>query len=574
MILCSKVNFCCASIRSGIHVKTNPHKKKLLPALILSSLCAVGALTASGSASAVHVNPDGVGQVLFYPYYTVRNGNVTAMSIVNTTSLTKAVKVRFLEGRNGREVLDFNLFRSPTDVWTGVVLLTTEGAKLETGDNSCVTPSNLFGDANGAIRTDARPAPVNQFSNAQYTGRNVDNPTMGSLDRTREGHIEVFEMGIVTDATLAGFIKHATSGATTGRPANCAALDAFEGTSTAATPAVKFPGQYLLAPAGGLTGRASIINSATGTNYTYDVTALDGWWAPVAPGPGNVPYSAPGVTTPSISLQAGIDTVSHVMIPGIAATDFAPRIPSGVLRAVWASPREAVSAVLMRTRVINEFVTDNGTVSKTDWVFSMPTKRDFIIAGIGTLPNRPFSNNFANETATGACDSYSLTIFNRETGSPTPNPGGFTIFPPLQQPLPGQYLCWQSNVVEFGSSGLLGSTNNHQLPGPFAAFAATTATTTGFVGATLSRRTLQGPNGWAVFKYGATTDPIAGQAQQSITPLSATLNGVAVGGTHFGLPIIGTMFHNYTNSGVSSIYGGVVPHRYTRQIDLAARAAP
>ena len=33
-----------------------------------------------------------------------------------TTSLTKAVKVRFLDGKNGREVLDFNLFLSPADV--------------------------------------------------------------------------------------------------------------------------------------------------------------------------------------------------------------------------------------------------------------------------------------------------------------------------------------------------------------------------------------------------------------------------------------------------------------------------
>jgi hypothetical protein len=278
------------------------------------------------------------------------------------------------------------------------------------------------------------------------------------------------------------------------------------------------------------------------------------------------------VTTPSISLQAGIDTVSHVMNPGIAATDFAPRIPSGVLRAVWASPREAVSAVLMRNRVINEFVTDAGTVSKTDWVFSMPTKRDFIIAGIGILPNRPFSNNFANETATGACDAYTLNIFNRETGTlGSPIGGGLIGVRPPPVAVPGQLLCWQTNVMEFGSVGLLGSTNNGQLAGGATAFAAVGATTTGAAGATLSRRVLQGPNGWAIIGFGGTTDPISGQAQQSITPLSATLNGVAVAGTHFGLPIIGAMFHNYTNSGVNSIYGGVIPHRYTRNIDVAAR---
>ena len=223
---------------------------------------------------------------MFYPYYTVRNGNVTAMSIVNTTSLTKAVKVRFLEGKNGREVLDFNLFLSPIDVWTGVVLPTSDGARLETGDNSCVTPSDLFGDASGVIRNDAAVRPINAFSNSQYTGANVDDPEQNALDRTREGYIEVFEMGIVVDATMTGFIKHAQSGSSLGQPSNCGALDAYEGLSTAALPAVKLPGNYLVSPGGGLTGRASIINSASGINFTIDITALDGWWTPLMPGAG------------------------------------------------------------------------------------------------------------------------------------------------------------------------------------------------------------------------------------------------------------------------------------------------
>lgn len=541
----------------------NTFKKKSLHAAVLAGL---GALGAAGTANAVHINPDGLGQVVIYPYYTVRNGNVTAMSIVNTTSLTKAVKVRFLEGKNSREVLDFNLFLSPQDVWTGVVLPTTDGARLETGDNSCVTPSDLFGNAAGALRSDSLGLPINSFKNYQYTGANVDNPTLNTLDRTREGYIEVIEMGIVIDTTLTGFIKHNSAGV----PANCAALDAYDGLSTAAAPAVKFPGTtYLASPAGGLTGRASLINSANGTNYTYDVTVLDGWWAPAVPAPGNVPYSASGVTTPSISLQTGIDTVSNVFITG--RPDAVPPIPSGVVRAVWPTSREAVSAVFMRDTIINEFVTDAGTVSKTDWVITMPTKRDNIGVGTGT-PNRPFSNNFANATATGACDAYTLGIFNREEGTLGSAPGVLLPSPrPPAAAAPGQVLCWEANVVEFASTGLLGSTNNTQLQGAATAFAATGATTTGAAFATLSRRVLQGPNGWAFLGFGATTVAAAGQAAQSMTPTSATLSSSAaapavVPGVHFGLPVIGAMFHNYTNTGVASSYGGVIPHKYTRNI--------
>ena len=89
-----------------------------------------------------------------------------------------------------------------------MVLPTSDGARLETGDNSCVTPSDLFGDASGVIRNDAAVRPINAFSNSQYTGANVDDPEQNALDRTREGYIEVFEMGIVADATMTGFIKH------------------------------------------------------------------------------------------------------------------------------------------------------------------------------------------------------------------------------------------------------------------------------------------------------------------------------------------------------------------------------
>ena len=548
----------------------NTFKKKSLHAAVLAGL---GALGAAGTANAVHINPDGLGQVVIYPYYTVRNGNSTAMSIVNTTSLTKAVKVRYLEGKNSREVLDFNLFLSPQDIWTGVILTGTtpggaDGARVETGDNSCVTPSDLFGGAAGVatVRTDGPGGtglPINAFKNYQYTGGNVDNATLNTLDRTREGYMEVIEMGVVTNTVITGYIKHGVNGV----PANCVALDAYDSDPSIAAPTTvgavgKFP-LHLASPAGGLTGRASIINAAAGTNYTYDVTVFDGWWNPLIPAPGNVPYSGSGITTPSISLQTGIDTVSSVFVTGN------PAVPNsaGVVRASWTTSREAISAILMRDSVINEFVTDAGTASRTDWVITMPTKRDNIGVGVGT-PNRPFSNNFANATATGACDAYTLGIFNREEGTIGTTPG--VILPSPRPPgvvAPGQVLCWEANVVEFGLFGLLGSTNNFRLQGAADLFASTGATTTGAPFATFSRRNLQGPNGWAVFGFGATG--LASQASQSITPVSSSLNGVAdvVPRTHFGLPVIGAMFHNYTNAGVASSYGGVIPHKFTRRIE-------
>ncbi|HXU54529.1 MAG TPA: hypothetical protein VN744_03790, partial [Casimicrobiaceae bacterium] len=106
----------------------NTFKRKSLYA----ALAGVSALGVTGAAQAVNLNPDGLGQVLIYPYYTTRadaggNAYTSLLSVVNTTSSAKAVKVRFLEGKSSKEVLDFNLFLSKHDVWTAAIFASGAG---------------------------------------------------------------------------------------------------------------------------------------------------------------------------------------------------------------------------------------------------------------------------------------------------------------------------------------------------------------------------------------------------------------------------------------------------------------
>lgn len=63
------------------------------------------ALSLSTAVHAVHLDPGGRGQVLVYPYYTVNSGQQTLLSVTNTASVAQAVRVRFREGYNGRDVL-------------------------------------------------------------------------------------------------------------------------------------------------------------------------------------------------------------------------------------------------------------------------------------------------------------------------------------------------------------------------------------------------------------------------------------------------------------------------------------
>src|SRR3954466_15306657 len=143
----------------------NTFKGKALSCAILGGLA-----VASGAAQAVYEDPNGLGQALIYPYYTVQtaggNSYNTYLSVVNTTTRGKALKVRFREGKNSREVLDFNLFLSPNDVWVGVVgpadpTSATSAARLTPPDASCTNP--------------VIPATGIDFRNYAYVGTNADN---------------------------------------------------------------------------------------------------------------------------------------------------------------------------------------------------------------------------------------------------------------------------------------------------------------------------------------------------------------------------------------------------------------
>ena len=93
---------------------------------LYAAIAGVAAVGVAGTAEAVNISADGLGQVLIYPYYTVRN-NAAGQPVQHAVlgrqhdSSVKAVKVRFREGRNSVEVLDFNVFLSPFDVWTATI---------------------------------------------------------------------------------------------------------------------------------------------------------------------------------------------------------------------------------------------------------------------------------------------------------------------------------------------------------------------------------------------------------------------------------------------------------------------
>ena len=109
--------------------------------------------TQVANATAVSLNEGGIGNYLFTPYFTTQKDNNTLVSIVNNDAVNgKIVKVRFRGAANSEDLLDFQVFLSPSDVWTASLTQGADGKTvITTPDKSCTLPS--IGTAPTADRT-------------------------------------------------------------------------------------------------------------------------------------------------------------------------------------------------------------------------------------------------------------------------------------------------------------------------------------------------------------------------------------------------------------------------------------
>jgi len=361
-------------------------KRNSLTTALLAGLA--GAAGLATSAHALNLNADGLGQALVYPYYTVNKGNQTLVSVVNTTNRVKAVKVRFLEGRNSKEVLDFNLYLSPFDVWTAAVTATgaTGPAQLITADTSCTVP-RITG-----------PVP---FRNFAYTGANQDwasatTPAslaalLGAIERTREGHLEMIELGLLQTGTLPTQLAEEATHNATGVPVNCNAL------VTAWTPP---GGGWILnsaanidTPAGGLYGAGTIVDVATGTLHAYNADAIEGFYTNTAL-PGFL-HSNPTATDPDLgSADNGLGLINVNIFTGNGSL-VTQTVPAGLKVRTTNAPYsyDAVSLLYQHDAIYNEYVTDAAIGASSEWVVTYPTKRFYVdtatAAAVRASPWRP-----------------------------------------------------------------------------------------------------------------------------------------------------------------------------------------
>jgi len=525
--------------------------RKNLTAAVLAGLAGVAGIV--GSAQAVNINPDGLGQVLIYPYYTVNGGNSTVLSVVNTTGMAKAVKVRFKEGTNSREVLDFNLYLSKYDVWTAAIFNDAGTPTLKVNDNSCTVPY-LYANNSG------KQAFLVYGMNDQ-----VDPDAFGDISRATEGYFEMIEMGTIdAESTTETIVTHVTGvpplSGTGETPAVCkGVIDAWTITDDLTGDGGIWIDQQtgdpeidLATPSGGLFGGAAVINVGNGQMFSYDAKALNGF-AEADDGGAGILHGEPGNSYPSLNDGNVWDAAVFTDAGDVFYSESFTR---GV---------DAVSFVFMHDAIMNEYTTQSSVNGASEWVIAFPTKSFYTYApeSGSTPPVDPFVSEWAALTET-SCEPVLLdTIYDRNeqtlvtvdpSGNPippivSPKPPGVVITPEPYEPFD---LCYEVSVIEFGPkdevsidavSGILGSSNFHNIDNTALGFA----------------------HGWArldMLNYETDVDGNGVAEMNARNELGGLL----------GLPVTGFAVQSFTNgflgegSNTLANYGGIFQHKATRDM--------
>ncbi len=488
-------------------------KKKILSAAVLATLGA-------GSAQAVYLGTDGTGQALIFPYYTVQGNEETLLTVVNTHNEGKAVKIRFREAENSREVLDFNIYLSPYDVWVGKITDNDagDGAAVVSPDKTCTVPVQISQGQKIDFRKFA-------YAGGAANGT-LPNPDSGTQDltRTREGYVEILEMGVIDDTALwdadaNGKLDYVH---VSGTPDNCTALQNNLATILAAA------NKGLNAPSGGLFGQLSIINVQSGTEVGENATALEEVYS------GQQHFDT-GTLQPTLA-QADIRSdVLDVSAGGTGVptlyTDNWPNLPGGPYGGI-----DAVSAVLMSAAIANTYTVNSAVEASTAWVVTFPTKWAYTQAidknGDSKIDDndalRPFTHIFKDGQA---CEEINVMAFDREEKTVT---SSGTDFSP-QPGIPGIHLCYEVNVIQFEDSNVLSAANT-----------------------VLKYTGLPGETGWAMLSF-----PTTGGIHR--------MTGPDTGVVFNGLPVVGfsTSILQNSNVGVGAAYGDSNSHTY-----LSGRTTP
>lgn len=336
----------------------------------------------------VHVNPAGLGDALIYGYYNAR-GAASMIRVVNTSETTGiGAKVRFREGKNSNELLDFYICLSAGDQWTAWVV----------GDTSTTAPAVLYWYDNDTP-TYPDPQANNSATDNQLATQSLKYGSTGAAssvtaDGTKEGYLEIIPNVAWSDTP--------GSGKTVSTPNDCgyAVLNSSEApspTSSGLTAAWK---TALSDAPNTLFGSMTIFKTTSGPGtYAYNATALADFMA--------FPTSG----------SLGVDS-----IPTLSnSQDTLTGVNYALTRAVQYATYDIESDLTGSTTIINTFPTKRRNI-----VDSGSTTSAAGTGLIGGSINGPFNDAayidstgaISGTTTTGRCETVSILIWDDEENTP------------------------------------------------------------------------------------------------------------------------------------------------------------
>ena len=525
------------------------------------------AVLGASDATSFALSEGGTGHNLVVPYFSAQNGNMTVLHLVNTdTQNGKAVKVRFRGAANSDDLMDFQVFLSPQDVFTAAVTQGANGVlQLASSDNTCTLP-RLNSAPNQATPDGAKAANAVGYFNGTTARLNPKLSAEARASGSREGYVEIFNMADIPSASVYGGTTDAQSALYKTIKHNAAGVAACD--SAVLNPAVlttdwtdeaDAASRGLASPTTGLMGDWYIMNVPQTTTFSGAATALTAVNAgaaargnyvlfpqratPVAVATANQVTADPLFRTVNVGLEknaAGAVTGGTFNNPVIRAglydlPDMSTPYFGALSDTQPLTQAQALSVALAQGSVINQYANDLSISGKTDWVFSMPTRRYSVALnynGAGTTPAaRVFSSDIVNNAVaffhsgntevTGATADARIcvaadnqTFYGREEqfreDGAVLSPGEVATF----------RFCGETSVLSFADTG------------------------NSVLAATVARQDTGGSafnRGWAI---------------------ADVTNGGA------GLPILGASFQKLTNpsagAGFSGTYGITWPHRYAR----------
>jgi hypothetical protein len=176
--------------------------KKFRFCLVLLAVFAIMGGTAFAYDQTDHVKfaPNGEGDLIFFPWYLAASGGwQTQISVINTSNSYSTVAKVVIRSHNwSDELLDFLIYLSPNDVWTGYIRYGAQGTYIYSDDDSILVskPVGLMLQTEVPTYFASPTNPVSMpFFPVKCPGASkIDNKT----DSTDYGYIEVLEVNSTT----------------------------------------------------------------------------------------------------------------------------------------------------------------------------------------------------------------------------------------------------------------------------------------------------------------------------------------------------------------------------------------